>query len=80
MARTQGTAAARAHSRPADVRSGLPLFHTTRSGRIVEWNPPAEELSGNPAGDAVGRNCWEVIRGRDAGVQYGLSSAVWHAR
>src|SRR5512138_3316581 len=47
------------------VRSGLPLFHTTRAGRIVEWNPAAEALSGIPAGDAVGRDCWEVIRGRD---------------
>lgn len=49
------------------VRSGLPLFHTTRSLRIVEWNRAAEELSGIPAAEAVGRNCWDVIRGRDAG-------------
>lgn len=48
------------------VRSGLPLFQTTRSGRIVEWNAAAEALSGVPAGDAVGRSCWEVIRGHDA--------------
>ena len=50
----------------AAVRSGSPLFHTTRSGRIVEWNRAAEELSGIPARDAVGRPCWEVVRGRDA--------------
>lgn len=49
-----------------DVRSALPLFLTTRSGRIVEWNAAAEELSGIPAGDAVGSDCWEVIRGYDA--------------
>jgi DNA-binding CsgD family transcriptional regulator len=48
------------------VRSALPLFHATRAGRIVEWNPAAEELSGISASDAVGRHCWEVIRGRDA--------------
>lgn len=59
------TVAADARS-PAAVRSGLPLFHTTRSGRIVEWNAPAEDLCGVPARDAVGRHCWEVIRGCDA--------------
>jgi DNA-binding CsgD family transcriptional regulator len=48
------------------VRSGLPLFQTTRAGRIVEWNPAAEDLSGIPADEAVGRDCWDVIRGRDA--------------
>jgi DNA-binding CsgD family transcriptional regulator len=48
------------------VRPGLPLFHTTRAGRVIEWNPAAEELTGVPAGAAVGRDCWEVIRGRDA--------------
>jgi DNA-binding CsgD family transcriptional regulator len=42
------------------------LFRTDRFGRIVEWNVPAEELSGIPAHEAVGRGCWEVIRGRDA--------------
>jgi len=47
------------------VRSGLPLFHTTRAGRIVEWNGAAERLCGIPAGEAVDRDCWEVIRGRD---------------
>lgn len=48
------------------VRTGLPLFHTTRLGRIVEWNLAAEELSGILASDAVGQDCWQVIRGRDA--------------
>lgn len=47
------------------VRSALPLFQTTRAGRIVEWNRAAEELSGIPACDAVGHSCWDVIRGRD---------------
>jgi DNA-binding CsgD family transcriptional regulator len=48
------------------VRSRLPLFHTNSSGRIVDWNCAAEELSGIPAREAVGRGCWEVIRGNDA--------------
>lgn len=48
------------------VRSGLPLFHTTRAGRIVEWNPAAERLCGIPADEAVGHDCWEVMGGRDA--------------
>jgi DNA-binding CsgD family transcriptional regulator len=48
------------------VRSALPLFRTTRALRVVEWNRAAEKLSGIRAADAVGRSCWEVIRGRDA--------------
>ncbi|HET8557894.1 MAG TPA: LuxR C-terminal-related transcriptional regulator [Gaiellaceae bacterium] len=48
------------------VRSRLPLFHTNGSGQIVDWNHAAEQLSGIPAGEAVGRGCWEVIRGNDA--------------
>lgn len=47
------------------VRSGLALFHSTRAGEIVEWNRAAEQLSGIPAAEAVGRSCWDVIRGRD---------------
>ena len=66
MAGTQATIPAAAQARAAAVRSGLPLFHATRSGRIVEWNRAAEDLSGISACDAVGRACWEVIRGRDA--------------
>jgi DNA-binding CsgD family transcriptional regulator len=50
----------------ATVRSGLPLFHTTRDLRVVEWNRAAEELSGIAASEAVNRSCWDVIRGRDA--------------
>ena len=57
MAATKASAAGRTRSRSAAVRSGLPLFHTTRSGRIVEWNHPAEELSGIPASDAVHPGC-----------------------
>lgn len=33
--------------------------------RIVCWNDGAEELTGIPAAEAVGRPCWEVIAGHD---------------
>lgn len=59
-------AATRTRSNGTAVRSGLPLFHTTRAGRIVEWNRSAEDFAGIAAADAVGRDCWDVIRGRDA--------------
>jgi DNA-binding CsgD family transcriptional regulator len=54
------------NARAAPIRTGSPLFQTTRGGRIVEWNRSAEELTGIPAGDAVGCSCWDVVRGRDA--------------
>jgi PAS domain S-box-containing protein len=34
---------------------------------IVAWNQAAEELTGVPADDAVGRYCWEVLGGHDEG-------------
>jgi DNA-binding CsgD family transcriptional regulator len=58
--------ARRAQPGAAAVRTGSPLFQTTRNGRIVDWNRPAEELTGIRACDALGRDCWEMIRGRDA--------------
>jgi PAS domain S-box-containing protein len=33
--------------------------------RIVCWNDRAEQLTGIPAAEAVGRQCWEVIAGHD---------------
>ena len=33
--------------------------------RIVDWNRAAAELTGVPADAAVGRPCWQVIRGVD---------------
>jgi len=33
--------------------------------RVVCWNDGAEELTGIPAAEAVGRRCWEVIAGHD---------------
>jgi PAS domain S-box-containing protein len=33
--------------------------------KIVCWNDGAEQLTGIPAAEAVGRPCWEVIAGHD---------------
>jgi len=48
------------------IRSGTAVFRTAPDGRIAEWNPEAERLTGITAGEAVGRPCWDVIAGRDA--------------
>lgn len=34
--------------------------------RVIYWNPACERLTGIPAGEALGRYCHEVVRGRDA--------------
>jgi PAS domain S-box-containing protein len=47
------------------IRSGTAVFRTDADGRIAEWNPAAERLTGIAAGEAVGRPCWDVIAGRD---------------
>jgi len=41
------------------------VFRTGSDGRIVEWNPEAERLTGIAATEAEGHPCWEVIAGRD---------------
>lgn len=52
------------------LRSGTAVFRTGPDGRILEWNPEAERLTGIAAADAEGRFCWDVIggRGRDGGL------------
>lgn len=40
-------------------------FAVDTSGRIIAWNGGAEDVFGYPASKAVGRFCWEVVRGRD---------------
>ena len=65
MPGTKGQKVAEPDARGGFVRSGLPLFHTDPSGRIVGWNARAEQLTGIGSGEAVGRSCWEVIRGHD---------------
>jgi PAS domain S-box-containing protein len=43
-----------------------PAFATDAEGRVVAWNRAAESLFGYAPSLAVGRPCWELLRGRDA--------------
>lgn len=45
--------------------SGAAIFVFDEELRILCWNDAAEELTGISAAEAVGRPCWEVIRGTD---------------
>lgn len=46
-----------------EFRSGDPLFAFDVDSRVLSWNRAAEELTGIPASEAVGRYCWEVLGG-----------------
>ena len=46
-------------------RSGDALFAFESDLTIVAWNPAAEEITGVPAAEAIGRPCWELLGGRD---------------
>ena len=46
-------------------RSGDALFAYDAEMRILLWNAEAERLTGIAAADAVGRPCWDVLRGVD---------------
>lgn len=46
-------------------RSGDALFAYGADMRILLWNEEAERLTGVPAAEAVGRACWDVVRGID---------------
>jgi PAS domain S-box-containing protein len=57
-----------AHAEGVDdlgFRTGDALFVFDRDLTIREWNRGAEELTGVAAGEAVGRTCWDVLRGHD---------------
>jgi len=45
--------------------SSAALMVFDESLRVLCWNEGAEKLTGVPAGEAVGKACWEVIAGRD---------------
>jgi PAS domain S-box-containing protein len=45
--------------------SATPLFVFDDDLRILSWNEGVERLTGIPAGEAVGRTCWEVVGGQD---------------
>ena len=49
-----------------ELRSGDAVFRTDADGRIREWNDACEQLTGISAAEAEGRQCWDVVRGRDA--------------
>jgi PAS domain S-box-containing protein len=46
-------------------RSGDALFAYDDDLRVLSWNDAAERLTGLAADEAVGRRCWEVLRGVD---------------
>ncbi len=48
-----------------EFRSGDALFSFDEELRILSWNSAAEDLTGIPADEAVGRRCWEVLCGVD---------------
>lgn len=49
-----------------NVRSNEPMFVVDREERIVLWNDAATELLGFAADDALGRPCYEIVRGLTA--------------
>ena len=51
--------------------TGEPAYAVDRYGTIVAWNTAASRTLGYPASDAIGKKCWDLLRGRDAfGNQY----------
>ena len=46
-------------------RSGDALMAFARDLRVETWNDELESLTGIPAGEAIGRPCWEVLGGLD---------------
>jgi PAS domain-containing protein len=50
----------------SQFRSGEALFAFDRDLTVVSWNKGVEELTGIPVEEALGRPCWELLRGVDA--------------
>lgn len=48
-----------------EFRSGDAVLVFDDGLTIVDWNGAAEQLTGIPASDAIGRPCWEVLGGVD---------------
>jgi DNA-binding CsgD family transcriptional regulator len=46
-------------------RNGEAVFAVDSSNRIILWNKACERLLNRPARNAIGRPCYEVVRGRD---------------
>jgi PAS domain S-box-containing protein len=45
--------------------TGDPAFATDEAGRIVIWNPEAEQLLGYPASRVLGKQCHKILCGQD---------------
>jgi DNA-binding CsgD family transcriptional regulator len=45
--------------------SDTPALATDVGGHVIFWNRAAERLLGRPAGQALGRRCYDVLGGRD---------------
>ena len=48
-----------------DLCSGDALLAFDGDLNLVSWNQAAEELTGVPWAEAIGRPCWEMLRGVD---------------
>jgi len=46
-------------------RTSEAAFAVNRNGQIVSWNKAAESTFGYSKTQAIGRRCWELLRGRD---------------
>jgi len=46
--------------------TGDPAFAVDRDGVILLWNEAAEESLGVPGSQALGKKCWQLLRGEDA--------------
>ncbi len=42
-----------------------PAFAVDAKGRVCAWNAAAEELLGYASSEVIGRECWDVLAGRD---------------
>ncbi len=51
--------------------TGEPAYAVDRDGTIVAWNAAASRAFGYPDSHAIGKKCWDLLRGQDAfGNQY----------
>jgi len=48
-----------------EFRSGEAMMAFDADLRVVSWNGAAEDLTGVPEDEAIGRYCWEVLRSED---------------
>lgn len=47
------------------LKSAGALFAFDERQTVIAWNAAAEELTGIPATEAIGRPCWQLLAGRD---------------